>query len=258
MDLAGIPLRTDRRWRMGRFFSLWVSVALLAGGMRMPLAFGEIDPVAEKIFSSYATFLGGEDAFREIDTAKLTMTMEMPGLGMNMERTVTFKAPDKIYVDVDIQGYGKMLQGFDGESGWAIDPIQGRRPLKGRELEQLKEETNFKEGLYLTEKYSSAKVVGKSDDGLTMIECVKADNGLKETLYFEEPEGLLRRSDYIEDMGPQGSVPVSARVDVYKKVGDIRLPMETSAEMMGTSMRVVITSFEPNVEVDDSIFKMPE
>jgi len=28
--------------------------------------------------------------------------------------------------------------------------------------------------------------------------------------------------------------------------------------MMGTSMRVVITSFEPNVEVDDSIFKMPE
>ena len=77
-------------------------------------------------------------------------------------------------------------------------------------------------------------------------------------LYFEEPVGLLRRSDFTEDMGPQGSVPVSARVDVYEKLGDIRLPMETRADMMGTSMRVVITSFEPNVEVDDTIFKMPE
>ena len=231
-------------------------IAFLNGGIS--LAFGEIEPAAKKIFESYAEFLGGEDAFQEIDTARLRMTMEMPGLGMNMERTVTFKSPDKVYVDVDIQGYGKMRQGFDGESGWAIDPIQGRRPLKGRELDQLKEETNFRDGLYLTDKYSSAKVVGKSEDGLTMVQCIKAGNGLEEMLYFEEPTGLLRRSDYTEDMGPQGSVPVSARVDLYEKMGDIRLPVETSAEMMGTSMRVVITSFEPNIEVDDSIFKMPE
>ena len=122
----------------------------------------------------------------------------------------------------------------------------------------MKEETNFREGLYLADKYSSARVVGKSEDGLTMIHCINADNGLQEMLYFEEPVGLLRRSDFTEDMGPQGSVPVSARVDVYEKLGDIRLPMETRADMMGTSMRVVITSFEPNVEVDDTIFKMPE
>jgi hypothetical protein len=256
MDLAATTLKTDRIWQMGRFITIGFSAMILAGGT--PMVVAEIEPAAEKIFESYAKFLGGEDAFGEIDTARLTMTMEMPGLGMNMKRTVTFKAPDKVFVDVDIQGYGKMLQGFDGENGWAIDPIQGHRKLAGRELDQLKEETNFKEGLHLTDKYSSAVVVGKGDDGLTIIECVKADNGLKETLYFEEPEGILRKSDYTEDMGPQGSVPVSARVDVYERVGDIRLPMQTSAEMMGTSMRVVITSFEPNVEVDDSIFKMPE
>ena len=241
---------------MVRFLSLWALFAFSNGGVTLAIA--EIEPAAKEIFESYAEFLGGEDAFKEIDTARLKMTMEMPGLGMNMERTVTFKAPNKIYVDMDIQGYGKMLQGFDGENGWAIDPIQGRRPLQGRELDQLKEETNFKEGLHLTDKYASAKVVGRSEDGLTMIQCVRADNGLEEKLYFEESSGLLRRSDYVEDMGPQGSVPVSARVDLYEKVGDIRLPIETSAEMMGTSMRVVITSFEPNVEVDDSIFKMPE
>ncbi len=256
MDLAAIRLTIDRSWQMVRFLSLWAIVAFTGGGTSV--LYGEIEPAAKKIFESYAEFLGGVDAFEEIDTARLEMSMEMPGLGMNMERTVTFKAPDKVYVDVDIQGYGKMRQGFDGENGWAIDPIQGRRSLMGRELDQLKEETNFREGLYLADKYSSARVVGKSEDGLTMIQCINADNGLAEMLYFEEPVGLLRRSDYTEDMGPQGSVPVSARVDVYEKVGDIRLPMETSADMMGTSMRVVITSFEPNVEVDDTIFKMPE
>ena len=256
MDLAAIRLTIDRSWQMVRFLSLWAMVAFMGGGTTV--LYGEIEPAAQKIFESYAEFLGGVDAFEEIDTARLKISMEMPQLGMNMERTVTFKAPDKVYVDVDIQGYGKMRQGFDGENGWAIDPIQGRRPLMGRELDQLKEETNFREGLYLVDKYSSARVVGRSEDGLTMIQCINADNGLEEMLYFEEPIGLLRRSDYTEDMGPQGSVPVSARVDVYEKVGDIRLPMETRADMMGTSMRAVITSFEPNVEVDDSIFKMPE
>ena len=241
---------------MLRFFSLWAIVASTGGGTTV--LYGEIEPAAQKIFESYAEFLGGVDAFEEIDTARLKMSMEMLGLGMKMERTVTFKAPDKVYVDVDIHGYGKTRQGFDGENGWSIDPIQGRRSLIGRELDQLKEETNFREGLYLADKYSSARVVGKSEDGLTMIQCINADNGLQEMLYFEEPVGLLRRSDFTEDMGPQGSVPVSARVDVYEKLGDIRLPMETRADMMGTSMRVVITSFEPNVEVDDTIFKMPE
>ena len=256
MDLAAIRLTIDRTWQMVRFLSLWAMVAFTGGGTTV--LYGEGEPAAQKIFASYAEFLGGVDAFKEIDTARLKMSMEMPGLGMNMERTVTFKAPDKVYIDVYIQGYGKMRQGFDGENGWAIDPIQGRRPLMGRELDQLKDETNFRAGLYLADKYSSARVVGKREDGLTTIECINADNGLLEMLYFEEPIGLLRRSDYTEDMGPQGSVPVSVRFDVYEKVGDIRLPVETSAYMMGTSVRAVITSFEPNVEVDDSIFKLPE
>ena len=97
---------------MLRFFSLWAIVAFAGGGTTV--LFGEIEPAAQKIFESYSEFLGGVDAFEEIATARLKMSMEMPGLGMKMERTVTFKAPDKVYVDVDIQGYGKTRQGFDG------------------------------------------------------------------------------------------------------------------------------------------------
>lgn len=218
----------------------------------------EIEAAAKKIFSAYAEALGGEEAYAAIDTARMGMTIEMPSIGMSMVRNVSFKHPDKIFVDVDIPGMGKMKQGFDGQKGWSMDPVQGRRELRGAELDKLLSETDFKEGLKLAEKYSSAKVTGKDSDGLTIVECVTAAGSHAETLYFDEDTGLLQKMDTVEDMGPQGEVPVSARIVAYDKMGDLLMPVQVDAQMMGMIMIMKITSFEPNVPMMETLFEMPE
>ena len=91
----------------------------------------------------------------------------------------------------------------------------------GRELDQLKDETTL-ERAFLADKYSSARVV-KEEDGLTTIECINADNGLLEMLYFEEPIGYCGEAT-TRGCGAARKRAVSVRFDVYEKVGDIRLP----------------------------------
>ena len=59
-------------------------------------------------------------------------------------------------------------------------------------------------------------------------------------------------------MGDQGTVPVSAKVVSYEKMGDLFMTVHVEAQMMGMSMVMKITSFEPNVPVDKTLFKMPE
>ncbi len=235
--------------------TLFYSIALFINGF---LAVAEIEPEAKEIFDSYAIALGGEEAYAEIDTALMGMSMEMPSIGMSMERVVSFKRPNKIFVVMDIPGMGQMKQGYDGENGWSIDPIQGSRELEGAELEKLLSETDFEEGLKLSENYSSAKVAGKNEDGLMVVECITEKGSHPETLYFEEGTGLMLKMDTIEDMGDQGVVPVSAKVVSYEKMGDLLMPTHIEAQMMGMNMVMKITSFEPNVKLDESLFSMPE
>lgn len=221
-------------------------------------ALAEIEAAVQKIFETYATALGGEQAYDSIDTALMRMSIEMPSIGMSMEREVSFKQPNKIYAVMDIQGIGKMEQGYDGEKGWSVDPVQGSRELMGAELDKLLSGTDFKEGLKLAEKYESAKIAGKDEEGLLVVQCITVDGSHPETLYFDEGTGLLLKMDTIEDMGEQGEVPVSARVVSYEKMGDLLMPVHLDAQMMGMSMVMKITSFEPNVSVDESLFSMPE
>ncbi len=230
----------------------------LAALLVVPRSAAEIEPEAKAVFEAYAEALGGEEAFDAIDTAQMGMTIEMPTIGMSMVREVSFKQPNKIFAEVDIQGMGKMRQGYDGEVGWSVDPIQGSRVLEGAELKKLLSETDFKEGLNLAEKYESARIAGKDEEGHVILECVTLDGSHPETLYFDAESGLLQKMETIEDMGPQGEVPVSARVLAYEKMGDVLMPVHVDAQLMGMSMVMRVTRFEPNVPVDESLFSMPE
>ena len=259
MDLAAKLISPDKLSLMRKTFRIPVFYFLsIASVFSASLAVAEIEPAAQKIFDSYAIALGGEEAYADIETALMGMTMEMPAIGMSMQREVSFKQPNKIYVVMDIPGMGQMKQGYDGEKGWSMDPIQGSRELLGAELEKLLSETDFKEGLKLSENYTSAKVKGRSEDGLTIVECITEQGSHPETLYFEEETGLMQKMETIEDMGEQGVVPVSAKVVSYEKMGDLLMPVHIEAQMMSMSMVMKITSLEPNVPVDETLFSMPE
>lgn len=243
---------------MKRVPSRFAAVLFAFASSLCPQLIAEIDSEARALFDRYADAIGGRDAYEGIESARIRMTMEIPSQGMSMQMQMTFLAPDKIHKEVVIPGMGGMTQGFDGEKGWSVDLIQGSRELKGAELEELRDDADFKEGVKFVEKYASASVTGVSEEGLVVVKAVAQDNGREETLYFEKETGLLRMSDTTEDLGPQGEVPVTERVMLYEAYGELLLPSVLEADMMGMKMNMRLESFEPNVEVDPSIFQMPE
>ena len=90
------------------------------------------------------------------------------------------------------------------------------------------------------------------------VKAVKVSDGNEETLYFEKDSGLLRKTTAMESMGPQGEIPMTTRMPLYEAYGDLLLPTLLDVEMMGMGMEMRIESFEPNVDVDPAVFKMPE
>ena len=221
-------------------------------------ASAQISPEAQSIFDRYAEALGGYEAYEEIESAKLQMSMEIPAVGMAMQTDVTFLNPDRFYLNVTVPGMGNMIQAYDGEKGWAKDMIQGLRELKGAELNKMRSDADFQEGVKLSQKYATANVDGEDADGLIRVVATTIEEGHEETLYFEKDTGLLRKNDTIEYMGEQGMLPAQMKVTEYSTYGDIKLPTRMEISAMGMLINISIVSFEPNVEVDNSIFAMPE
>jgi len=258
MDLAA-ELSSREAWGIMKCYPIKLFAALsLFGSLLCSVLFGEIDAEAKVIFDRYADAIGGVEAFDEIDSARMKMSMEIPSQNMVMKMSVLFMAPDKIYMEAELPGMGGMKQGFDGEKGWSVDLMQGSRELKGPELEKLRSDADFKEGVRLGEKYASASVTGVDEEGFYTVKAVKISDGNEETLYFEKDSGLLRKTIGVEGMGAQGEIPMTTRMTVYEAYGDLMLPALLEVDMMGMGMKMQIESFEPNVDVDPAVFKMPE
>ena len=63
----------------------------------------------------------------------VTGTMEVKGIGLKGSMTSYHAAPDKMLVEITIQGVGTILDGSDGEVAWEISALQGPRLKEGDE-----------------------------------------------------------------------------------------------------------------------------
>lgn len=244
---------------MNSIFRLTAIVAATAALLGIgSTANAQIEGEAQAVFDRYTEALGGFDAYAQVKTAKWGMSMEIPAAGFKMEGLIAFKRPNKLLIDGSISGLGRMRKGFNGDVGWSMDAIQGVREMSGVELEKFVEESDMERELKLAERYASAKVATASPDGEIVVECVTKIGGHPERLLFDAESGLLRKRDYIEEMGEQGSVPVSAEIVTYEKIGGFLMQSRINASLMGMDSIALITSFEPNPPVEDSLFEMPE
>jgi len=188
---------------------------------------------------------------------KITAKMSMMGMEMPME--IWMKNPNKIKTVMDMSGQ-KMIQAYDGEKGYTINPMTGStQPVEmgPEEVKQLLRNNNFENMLDKYLKNGQLELAGEETvNGKPAIK-VKAtiEPGTISYLYIDKANWLLIKQTM--DV-TQGGMPATVETypSDYKEINGLIMPMKTTTSVSGMEMVINFTNVEVDIPMEDSIFKL--
>ncbi|MAT54254.1 MAG: hypothetical protein CMN32_07205 [Saprospirales bacterium] len=216
---------------------------------------------ADEIISNYYEVIGGVDAWKNLNSMKMTGSAE--NFGMTFPITVYSMRPNLQKVVVDIQGQ-QFVEAFDGEVAWTINPFMGGTDPVKKSEEETKEAAKqvFEDDLInYKEKGHSVSLEGKEEiDGIETfkLKLTKADGD--EIIYFFDTENfvpvVVRR--FISTGELKGKA-VDTYLSDYDEVGGMMIPHSYEQKVDGqTFMKSNFTSIEMNPDISVDEFKFPE
>lgn len=216
-------------------------------------------PTAKKILEKYVEALGGRKAIEKLKTRTATGTVEL--LPMNLKGTFeSYAAPEwKVYSKVNISGIGDLIEGTDGKTGWAINPIQGSRERAGTELTQAKLINAFYRDIRLAELFPKQEVKGieKVGDKDAYVVAATAEGLPTETWYFDTKTGLMLRSD-VTVISPEGNSAVTFLYEDYRAVDGVFFPFRIRTQTPSFTLVMTYTEIKHGAAIDDSQFAKPK
>lgn len=216
-------------------------------------------PTVKQVLDKYVTALGGRDNYLKIKSRSSSGTIEIPAMGIKGVFE-SLEAPElRSYMKMTIAGIGEMIEGTDGKTVWAVNPIQGNRTKSGKELAQGLMTANFYKDINLDKLYTKVEVVKKDKVNDREVYVVRAakDDLPDVTYYFDVENGLLVRSDSTA-ISPEGETASSAYYDDYRMVDGINVPHKVRLVNPQFQILMLLTSLKTNVEVDEAKFAMPK
>lgn len=217
----------------------------------------EKPPTADEVLAKYTAALGGAAAIEKLKSRSMKGTLDSNGATLGYELYQT--APDKVYVVLNTPKQGVIERGFDGQVGWEKSQ-RGLRDLQGRELLQVKRNTDLFRDIKLQGQFTRISYGGKEKiDGkdVVVLRGIGID-GKGERLYFDAQTGLLvRRITSTPTM--VGLIPEEMDYDDYRDVDGIKVPFTIrflSVDSFFSTTRK-LTEIKLNVPVDETKFKKP-
>ncbi len=209
-----------------------------------------------------------EDHFEFIGQDKLNKvnTLKLEGVALNQGQefpfSLIFKRPDKMRIEIDIQGQ-KIIQAFDGETAWGIIPFSGTAdPQKFGEdqAKGMQLNSDIDGAIYnYNEKGYTAELIGEDEvEGTPAYKIELTDEDGDQMIYFIDVENnvILKQ---ITKMTIQGQeVAPETYFSNYKQIDGIVFPMENETKMNGMMVRhAKIDTVLMDIEIDDAVFSMP-
>lgn len=201
-------------------------------------------PQASVLIAKYVAAINGS----AIMNAKSIVTkggMSMPSAGINGTVQMTQAGTNQMQMVTNIAGMGDIQAGYDGTIAWAADPMQGPRILSGKELEQIRDESDRRTTVRDPQLFTSMTTVADTTmNGEKCYEVKLVWKSGRETFdCYSAASGLLVGSRSVQTTS-MGAVPVITLFNDYKKFGDVMAATKTTMEMMGQQQILTITSIE--------------
>jgi outer membrane lipoprotein-sorting protein len=205
---------------------------------------------------------GGYEAIKSLESARFQGVASFGGTEAPV--LMEWVRPDKVRMEFELQGM-KMVQAYDGENGWAIMPFLGKtepEPMADDQLKDIKEQADLDGELVdYKEKGHSVELVGLEEvegtDAYHLI--VTRKNGDVSHTYLDS-EYFLEFKEVSKTDRQGVEVTINTIIGDYKEVGGMLIPhsFETTAEGAPVGQSITITNIEPNVDLGDDHFSMPE
>jgi hypothetical protein len=201
-------------------------------------------PAAQAIITKYVAAINGQ----AIMGAKSIVTkggMSMPSAGINGTVVMTQAGQNQMQMVTTIAGMGDIQAGYDGTIAWAADPMQGPRILTGKEMEQIRDESDRRTTVRDPQLFTSMTTVADTTmNGERCYEVKLVWKSGRETFdCYSAATGPLVGSRSVQTTS-MGAVPVITLFNDYKKFGDVLAATKTTMEMMGQQQILTITSVE--------------
>jgi hypothetical protein len=235
----------------GMFVSAWILFSHAALGQGLPKG--------ETLLDKYVTVTGGKEAYEKCKNRLTKGTMEIVGAGIKGELTIYQTRPNKMYLEVNFQGLGKVEQGTDGQTMWERSAITGARILQGEEKAMRLREALFNEEVDWRNLYKKVECVG--EETIEGKPCYKVNLTIPEgqvvNKYFDKESGLEIKT--VATVKTQmGDLPTEALQSDYKKVDGILLPHKLHQKALGQQIVISIDKVQHNIEMAAGRFDLPE
>lgn len=236
-------------------------LAVLAGAF---LASPAVAQDLDEVLNNYYEAVGGLESWKALNSMKMTGSMSMAGAGVDVPFVVTTKRPKKIRLEFTFQGMTG-VQAYDGETAWMLMPFMGKTDPEVMPADQAKD--------VIDQADIDGTLIGYEEDG-HQVELAGLDETegteaykVKVTKKNGDVETYFLDAEYYVPIKAEGSRQMQGRViefetilSDYKEVGGLLMPHSIEAKAKGAPSGQVVTidTIELNVDVDDSVFTMPE
>ncbi len=215
-------------------------------------------PTVDQILNKLVEASGGKAALEKFTTRVSKGTFEIPEMGASGTIVIYAKAPNKMALQIEVEGFGTVKQGFDGTVAWEDNPMAGLVERSGAALAAARRESVFNRELVLKGQYKKLEVKGKQkvDDRDAYVVEATPEEGAVETWYFDAATGLLARID-AERESDQGVTPVENHLRDYRDVDGVKIPFSMENVLPAMTIKTTLEEVKHNVEIDDSLFTKP-
>jgi outer membrane lipoprotein-sorting protein len=210
----------------------------------------------EDIINKY-TVANKLDKIKDFKTIKITAKMSMMGMDMPME--MWMKNPNKIKSVTNFNGQ-EIVQVFDGEKGYMINPMAGSNEPVEMTAEQLKDivKSNMFQNS-MADYLKNGKLTLEGEDNVNGKAAFKVkadlDGGNSSTMFIDKSTYLLLKN--VTDVNQGGmAVTVESFPSDYSETNGILLPMKTTTSANGMEIVMTFTKVEVDIPMEDSIFKI--
>lgn len=221
-------------------------------------------PTVDQVLTKYVQALGGEAAIRKLHSRIILGSLEVPGMNSSASWQLQAKAPNKRVLIMEVQDFGKVIEGFDGKVGWSQNAQTGVALKSGEELARLQRDADFYRDLKFKEFYPQITCAGieKVGDQEAYVLVAKPTVGRPEKFYFDRKTGLQLRNESAVD-AEGGVATMSVSFADYRVVDGVKFPFTVTMDVTmanGAGHKAVLKcrEYKHNVALDDAVFSPPK